>query len=93
MEVRLRRRTRQGAGGQLPPPPQKKHFENPWKFGQMLGRIKNIWADLSEYVIKILTNFQLPPPGKHPMGSKVEILTLYVLFKTRIGVFQNQIKM
>jgi hypothetical protein len=38
-----------------------------------------------------------PPPGKHqsrsPMGSKVEILTFYVLFKTRIGVFQNQIKL
>jgi hypothetical protein len=31
-----------------PPPPKKNNFGKPWKFGQMLGKIKKIRADLSE---------------------------------------------
>jgi hypothetical protein len=45
------RRTRQGGGGggggNCPP-----NFEKPWKFGQMLGKIKKIRADLSENMLK-----------------------------------------
>jgi hypothetical protein len=35
--------------GQLPPP---KFFGKPWKFGQTLGKIKKIRADLSENMLK-----------------------------------------
>jgi hypothetical protein len=43
------RRTRQGGGGGDNCPP---NFEKPWKFGQMLGKIKKIRADLSENMLK-----------------------------------------
>jgi hypothetical protein len=38
-----------GQGGQLPPP----NFEKSWKFGQLLGKIKKILADLSENMLKL----------------------------------------
>jgi hypothetical protein len=37
----------QDRGQQLPPP----NFRNPWKFRQMLGKIKNIRADLTENML------------------------------------------
>ena len=58
--------------GQLPPPP---NFGKPWKFGK-IGKIKNIWADLSENILnsgyfstilpKNLGKLSTAPhPGKH----------------------------
>jgi hypothetical protein len=77
------RRTRQGAGGQLPP----NNFGKPWKFGQTLGKIKKIRADLSEnmlksgYFITILRknsgklSTPPPPPRKHqPRSPMIETL-------------------
>jgi hypothetical protein len=57
-----------GAGEGNPPPP---NYGKPWKFGQMLGKIKKNRADLfgnmlnsGNFIIflqKIRANFQLPP--------------------------------
>jgi hypothetical protein len=38
-----------GGGGQLP---ATQNFGKPWKFGQTLGKIKKIRADLSENMLK-----------------------------------------
>jgi hypothetical protein len=73
------RRTRQG-GATAPPP----NFGKPWKFGQTLGKIKNIRADLSENMLKsvffitilhkIRANFQLPPGEYHPCTAVISTI-------------------
>jgi hypothetical protein len=50
-------RTRQGATAV--PPPKKDNFRKPWKFGQMLGEIKKIRADLSENIL--YSGYYSPP--------------------------------
>jgi hypothetical protein len=37
-----------GQEGKLPAPPPKKKIGKPWKFGQMLGKMKKIWANISQ---------------------------------------------
>jgi hypothetical protein len=57
----------QGRGGGEGNCPQ--NFRKPWKFGQMLGKIKKIWADLPEYMLTsgysvttLEQRFNSPPP-------------------------------
>jgi hypothetical protein len=61
-----------------------KIHEKPWKFGQLLGKIKKIRAHLSEnmlksvyslqFPIKIWANLTVPPPGKHQSRSLMKII-------------------
>jgi hypothetical protein len=66
-------RTRQGGrGGQLPP----ENFGKPWKFGQMLGKIKKIPADLLENMLK--SGYFITEFSKHQPRSPMDEIPMHV---------------